>query len=120
MGGVFVLITIGMFCLTAYKIVEMVLHHRSNDDIKNLAAKNEELQQRIENLETIITGIDSELLDGMIKISSLSEAQKNQKVIGDMASRINDKSGDSIEKNIQSIMSKFLRKVDKMLEDPKK
>jgi BMFP domain-containing protein YqiC len=50
----------------------------------------------------------------------MSEAQKNKKVIGDMAQKINDKSADSIEKNMQSVLNKVLKKIDNLLDDGKK
>jgi cell division septum initiation protein DivIVA len=118
---IFILLGVSVVCLTAYKITELLVGKgKNNAEMQQLNAHNEDLRQRIENLETIITGIDSELLDGMIKINSMSEAQKNKKVIGDMAQKINDKSADSIEKNMQSVLNKVLKKIDNLLDDGKK
>jgi BMFP domain-containing protein YqiC len=118
---VFILFGVIAMCFTAYKIAELfVTGSKSRDEMLKIQSQNEELKQRIENLETIITGIDTDLLDGMIKINSLSEAQKNKKQISDWAAKINDKSSDSLEKNVQSVLNKFLKKIDSLLDEPDK
>jgi peptidoglycan hydrolase CwlO-like protein len=82
--------------------------------------KIQELQQRVENLETIITSIDPDLLEGMMKIQHFNHpktAQKQTQRLAGTASRQNDI---PLDENFKIVLNKILMKIDSFLEDKKK
>jgi glutamyl-tRNA reductase len=97
-------------------------------EINQLRQEREEMKQRVENLETIVTGIDSELLEGFIKLQSINNPQANKQKVERMASNANPQrqqqlppyNQQSIDENLRSIVNKILLRVDSFLDENNK
>lgn len=92
----------------------------SQPNLQIMENKIQELQQRVENLETIITSIDPDLLEGMMKIQHLNHpktAQKQTQRLADTASKQNDM---PLDENFKMVLNKILMKIDNFLDDKKK
>ncbi len=81
--------------------------------------KIQELQQRVENLETIITSIDSDLLEGVIKMQNVNNPKLNQQKAQRLSNSAENKSDIPLDENFKMILNKILMKVDNFLEDKK-
>ncbi len=107
--------------LVISKIVQVFVGGVGNrQDLQVMENKIQELQQRVENLETIITSIDPDLLEGMMKIQHLNHpktAQKQTQRLAGMASKQNDI---PLDENFKIVLNKILMKIDSFLEDKKK
>jgi predicted PurR-regulated permease PerM len=92
----------------------------NNRNLQAMEHKVQALQERIENLETIITSIDSDLLDGVMKM----HAGNNQKNAQQQAQRLAESAGSKadipLDENFKMILNKILLKVDSFLDDKKK
>lgn len=92
----------------------------SRQNLQGMESKIQELQQRVENLETIITSIDPDLLEGMMKIQHLNHpktAQRQTQRLADTASKPNDV---PLDENFKMVLNKILMKIDSFLDDKKK
>ncbi len=106
--------------LVISKIVQVFVGGGNRQNLQVMENKIQELQQRVENLETIITSIDPDLLEGMMKIQHLNHpktAQKQTQRLAGMASKQNDI---PLDENIKIVLNKILMKIDSFLEDKKK
>jgi uncharacterized coiled-coil protein SlyX len=79
-----------------------------------------ELEQRVENLETIITSIDTDLLEGVMKIPPLNRSQNSQQQAQRLAETAHNKTDIPLDENFKMVLNKILMKVDSFLEDKKK
>lgn len=109
--------------LVISKIVQAVLGGGITMNNRNLQAmenKVQELQERIENLETIITSIDSDLLDGVMKMHAGNHPKNAQQQAQRLAESANNKADIPLDENFKMILNKILLKVDSFLDDKKK
>jgi hypothetical protein len=109
--------------LVISKIVQAILGGGNSMNNRNLQAmenKVQELQQRIENLETIITSIDADLIDGMMKIHTGNSQKNAQQQAQRLADSANNKTDLPLDENFKMILNKILLKVDSFLDDKKK
>lgn len=94
------------------------------DEIRQLRQQNVDSQQRIENLETIVTSIDSELLEGFLKLQSINNPniakQKIERMVGNTSQGQLPPASQSIDDNLKSIVNKILARVDGFLDENKK
>lgn len=108
--------------LVISKIVQAFVGGGNSMNNRNLQAtesKIQELQQRIENLETIITSIDSDLLDGFIKMKTVNAPKNAQQQAQRLADSANNKADVPLDENFKMILNKILMKVDSFLDDKK-
>ncbi len=115
-----IVVTMG---LVISKIVQAFLgggHSMNNRNLQAMENKVQELQQRIENLETIITSIDSDLLDGVIKMQTGSSHKNSQQQAQRLAESANNKNEVPLDENFKMILNKILLKVDSFLDEKKK
>jgi hypothetical protein len=92
----------------------------NRQNLQIMESKIQELQQRVENLETIITSIDPDLLEGMMKIQHLNHpktAQRQTQRLAGTASKQNDV---PLDENFKMVLNKILMKIDSFLDDKKK
>ena len=90
----------------------------SNKDLLQLKAENEEMKQRLENLEVIVTNADPTLMENYIKLQQQTkQAQLNQSQYSNYTQKRNQEV--PLEENFKSVMNKMLLKVDSMLDDKK-
>lgn len=109
--------------LVISKIVQAVLGGGNSMNNRNLQAmenKVQELQERIENLETIITSIDSDLLDGVMKMHAGNNPKNAQQQAQRLAESANNRTDIPLDENFKMILNKILLKVDSFLDDKKK
>jgi TolA-binding protein len=93
---------------------------QSNAKLQEMEHKVRELQQRVENLETIITSIDADLLDGMIKLQNANNPRLAQKKVEQFANTAQNKNETPLDENFKMILNKILIKVDSFLDDKSK
>lgn len=94
--------------------------------IKQLEEQNTELQHRTENIEVLVGGMDTELLERMIE-SQLTEGSSDyrenlrQRINRDQSKQTKkNKSNHNMEDSIRSIASKVLKRVDGYLDEAEK
>lgn len=115
-----VIVTMGM---VISKIAQAFIGGGSSANNRNLQAmenKVQQLQERIENLETIITSIDSDLLDGVMKMHAGNNSKNAQQQAQRLAESANNKTDIPLDENFKMILNKILLKVDSFLDDKKK
>jgi len=110
--------------LVISKIVQAFMGNGSGNSLNNrnlqmMENKVQELQQRVENLETIITSIDSDLLNGMIKMQAVNSPKNAQQQTQHLADSANSKADVPLDENFKMILNKILMKVDSFLDDKK-
>lgn len=91
----------------------------SPKEIYLMEGKLQELQQRVENLETIITSIDSDLLEGVMKMQNINNPKSNQQKAQRLANSAESKSDIPLDENFKMILNKILMKVDSFLDEKK-
>lgn len=109
--------------LVVSKIVQAFVGGGSTMNNRNLQAmesKIQELQQRVENLETIVTSIDSDLLDGFMKMKTVNTPRNAQQQAQRLADSAGNKADIPLDENFKIILNKILMKVDSFLDDKKK
>jgi predicted PurR-regulated permease PerM len=92
----------------------------NNRNLQAMETKVQELQERIENLETIITSIDSDLLNGVMKMHAGNNPKNAQQQAQHLAESANGKADIPLDENFKMILNKILLKVDSFLDDKKK
>ena len=110
--------------LVISKIVQAFMGNGSGNSMNNrnlqmMENKVQELQQRVENLETIITSIDSDLLNGVIKMQTVNSPKNAQQQTQRLADSANSKADVPLDENFKMILNKILMKVDSFLDDKK-
>jgi hypothetical protein len=93
----------------------------SNKELLKIKTENEEMRQRIENLEVIVTNADPTLMENYLKIQNQAKAsQLNQPQY--QSYHTFQKKGQEVplEENFKAVMNKMLLKVDTMLDDKKR
>ena len=121
---------VGIISWTVIKGLQIITgrgkYSLSNKDILQLKAENEEMKQRLENLEVIVTNADPTLMENYIKVQqqAAKQAQLNQQA--QYNSNYNSYNHYQkknpeipIEENFKSVVNKMLLKVDSMLDDKK-
>jgi thiamine pyrophosphate-dependent acetolactate synthase large subunit-like protein len=92
----------------------------SNKDILHLKAENEEMKQRLENLEVIVTNADPTLMENYVRLQQQAkQAQLNQNQYNSYGYSQKRNQEIPLEENFKSVMNKMLSKVDSMLDDKK-
>lgn len=93
----------------------------SNKDILLIKAENEEMKQRIENLEVIVTNADPVLMENYVKLQNQNkQSQLNQPQYQSQTNFSRKGQEVPLEENFKAVMNKMLLKVDTMLEDKKR
>ncbi len=94
----------------------------SNKDILQLKGENEEMRQRLENLEVIVTNADPTLMENYVKLQNQhKQSQLNQRQYQSSYNNFQRKEQEvPLEENFKSVMNKMLLKVDTMLDDKKR
>jgi BMFP domain-containing protein YqiC len=94
----------------------------SNKDLLQIKAENEELRNRIENLEVIVTNADPTLMESYLKQQQQNkQAQLNQGQNQWNTTNYGRKPQEiPLEENFRTVMNKMLQKVDTMLDDKKR
>jgi hypothetical protein len=87
----------------------------SNKDLLQIKAENEELRQRLENLEVIVTNADPTLMENYLRVQQQNkQAQINQGQWN--GTHFKKPQEVPLEENFKSVMNKMLQKVDTMLD----
>jgi len=93
----------------------------SNKDILLIKAENEEMKQRIENLEVIVTNADPVLMENYVKLQNQNkQSQLNQPQYQSQTNFSRKGQEVPLEENFKAVMNKMLLKVDTMLDDKKR
>jgi TolA-binding protein len=108
-----------VFALVVAKVVQALgfAPQNRNVHLQEMEHKVRELQQRVENLETIITSIDADMLDGIIKLQNTNNPRLTQKKVEQFAQNAQNKSEVPLDENFKMVLNKILMKVDNFLED---
>ncbi|GEM_PF-4863631 len=136
---VFMVPITGILSIAAVKIIRIVTGNElpmSKKDLKkfieeakNLRAYSAELEQRVQNLESIVTSMDIELIEGLLQIKALETSEFDQQKLERLAkaARPGSSRGASkvnvnapLEENVRTVLNKLLLKVDGLLEEKKK
>jgi phosphate uptake regulator len=129
---------------TIVKVTELIFgkkglnkeeHNQLLEQVQRLLHENEQLKQRMENMETIVASLDTDLLESFVKLQAAQYPNLSEQKIRNLASQIkgeaeNSKSSASetaknavnnqvIEENVRSIVNKLLLRLDKMLDAKK-
>jgi BMFP domain-containing protein YqiC len=87
----------------------------SNKDLLQIRAENEELRQRLENLEIIVTNADPTLMENYLRTQQ--QDRQTQIKQGQWHGTHYKKPQEvPLEENFKSVMNKMLQKVDTMLD----
>lgn len=94
-------------------------------DLKYFKDENAYLSQRVDNLETIITSVDPELLESSMRLQSPDFRSSYHKVEQAMrrnhaksqTQRSTPESGESLGKNVKNLLNKLVRQIDKALDE---
>ncbi|MCU0451787.1 MAG: hypothetical protein MUC97_18390 [Bernardetiaceae bacterium] len=98
------------------------------EEAKNVREYNAELEHRVQNLETIVTSLDTELLEGMINLQTLKTPEQNQQNLQRLAQAIKPELSQNtsqlspnapLEDNAKAILNKLLLKIDGLMEQKK-
>lgn len=90
---------------------------QNNAKLHEMEYKVRELQQRVENLETIITSLDADMLDGILKLQNANNPKIAQKKIENFANTATNKNEVPLDENFKMVLNKILMKVDSFLDD---
>ncbi|MEM6298544.1 MAG: hypothetical protein AAF740_07650 [Bacteroidota bacterium] len=93
-------------------------------DLSHFKDENTYLNERLENLEVIISGIDPELLESSMRLQSPEVRDSYQKVARAMRNQ-QSRSGqsqketqeDSLSKNVKNLLNKIVKNIDKAIEE---
>lgn len=115
---------VGIISWTVIKGLQIITgrgkYSLSNKDLLHLKAENEEMKQRLENLEVIVTNADPTLMENYIKLQQQAkQAQLNQAQYHNTNYYQKRNPEVPLEENFKSVMNKMLLKVDSMLDDKK-
>jgi cell division septum initiation protein DivIVA len=134
---VFMVPITGILSIAAVKIIRIVTGNElpmSKKDLKKfmeearrVQAYNAELEQRVQNLESIVTSLDTELIEGLLQIKALETPELSQRKVERMAQAAQP-SGQAqkvninapLEENVRTVLNKLLLKVDGLLEEKKR
>lgn len=136
---VFMVPITGILSIAAVKIIRIVTGNElpmSKKDLKkfieeakNLRAYSAELEQRVQNLESIVTSMDIELIEGLLQIKALETSEFDQQKLERLAKAARPGSSRGankvnvnapLEENVRTVLNKLLLKVDGLLEEKKK
>ncbi len=136
---VFMVPITGIISIAAVKIIRIVTGNElpmSKKDLKkfieeakNLQAYSAELEQRVQNLESIVTSMDIELIEGLLQIKALETSEFDQQKLERLAKAARPRSPQGaskvnvnapLEENVRTVLNKLLLKVDGLLEQKKK
>jgi cell division septum initiation protein DivIVA len=135
---VFMVPITGILSIAAVKIIRIVTGNElpmSKKDLKKfmeearrVQAYNAELEQRVQNLESIVTSLDTELIEGLLQIKALETPELSQRKVERMAQAAQPSSQQAqkvnvnapLEENVRTVLNKLLLKVDHLLEQKKK
>jgi len=120
--------------LTAIGCGTSVLNHlirggknkKLTERVNQLEQENKQLQERTENMEMLVGGMDMELLQSMMELQALEGSEKSKEKIKQTADKQRQKSqstvnsDEPIEETLRSIATKFLKKVDTYLDENEK
>ncbi len=123
-----IVMVMGICGLTAITITRQitkgVMSKKLLKKIEELKTQNAELQQRTENIEMLVAGMDTELLENMIELQALENPDTNKDKIKQTADKQREKYGNKsssdgkqIEESLKSIASKVLKRVDGYLDE---
>lgn len=93
----------------------------SNKDILQLKSENEQMKQRIENLEVIVTNADPMLMENYAKLQNQAkQAQFSSPQYQSQSNFARKAQEIPLEENFKAVMNKMLLKVDTMLDDKRR
>ncbi|TAH20947.1 MAG: hypothetical protein EAZ08_04350 [Cytophagales bacterium] len=93
----------------------------SNKDILQIKNENEQMKQRIENLEVIVTNADPVLMENYVKLQNQNkQSHLNQPQYQSQSSFSRKGQEIPLEENFKAVMNKMLLKVDTMLDDKRR
>jgi cell division septum initiation protein DivIVA len=137
---VFMVPITGILSIAAVKIIRIVTGNElpmSKKDLKKfveeakrMQAYNAELEERVQNLESIVTSMDTELIEGLLQIKALETPEVSQQKVERMAQAARPRTTKGganqvhvnapLEENVKTVLNKLLVKVDGLLEQKKK
>lgn len=91
-------------------------------DLKHFREENTYLSERVDNLETIITSVDTELLESSMRLQSgdfRSSYRKVEKAMHRQHSkpRSTPEAGESLGKNVKTLLNKVVKQLDKAIDE---